>query len=88
MSYKADYALSNRSVCKGCDEPIKLQQLRIGKMVRASETFFCGTVPLIREAAERRQGKNETESRGPSVLTSLPGRLHKIRWRDSVVVSF
>eukprot|EP01127_Copromyxa_protea_P001448 TRINITY_DN1143_c0_g3_i1.p1 TRINITY_DN1143_c0_g3~~TRINITY_DN1143_c0_g3_i1.p1 ORF type:complete len:959 (+),score=185.81 TRINITY_DN1143_c0_g3_i1:43-2919(+) len=44
MSYKVEYALSNRSTCKGCDGLIKQQTLRIAKMV--ASTKFDGEIPI------------------------------------------
>jgi poly [ADP-ribose] polymerase len=42
--WKAEYAKSGRASCKSCKSPIAKDQLRLGKMVQASQ--FDGFMPV------------------------------------------
>ena len=43
-AWKAEYAKSGRASCKSCKSPIAKDQLRLGKMVQASQ--FDGFMPV------------------------------------------
>jgi hypothetical protein len=43
-AWKAEYAKSGRASCKSCRSPIAKDQLRLGKMVQASQ--FDGFMPV------------------------------------------
>ena len=54
-AWKAEYAKSGRASCKSCRSPIAKDQLRLGKMVQATQ--FDGFMPV----------RNPSRPRGPSL---------------------
>ncbi|KAM0949661.1 putative NAD(+) ADP-ribosyltransferase transcription regulator SAP family [Dioscorea sansibarensis] len=72
--WKAEYAKSGRSSCKSCKSPIDKEQLRLGKMVAATQ--FDGFMPMWNHAGCILKKKNQIKS-----LDDVEG-LDLLRWED------
>ncbi|KAJ0967276.1 hypothetical protein J5N97_024193 [Dioscorea zingiberensis] len=72
--WKAEYAKSGRSSCKSCKTPIDKEQLRLGKMVTATQ--FDGFMPMWNHADCILKKKNQIKS-----LDDVEG-LDLLRWDD------
>ncbi|KAK4418372.1 Poly [ADP-ribose] polymerase 1 [Sesamum alatum] len=72
--WKAEYAKSSRSSCKTCKNPIEKENLRLGKMVQATQ--FDGFMPMWNHAACILRKANQIKS-----LDDVEG-LELLRWED------
>ncbi|KAL0383594.1 UNVERIFIED_CONTAM: Poly [ADP-ribose] polymerase 1 [Sesamum calycinum] len=72
--WKAEYAKSSRSSCKTCKNPIDKENLRLGKMVQASQ--FDGFMPMWNHAACILRKANQIKS-----VDDVEG-LELLRWED------
>ncbi|XP_074589345.1 poly [ADP-ribose] polymerase 1 [Curcuma longa] len=72
--WKAEYAKSGRSSCKTCKSPIAKEQLRLGKMVTATQ--FDGFMPMWNHAGCIFKKKNQIKS-----LDDVEG-IDSLRWDD------
>uniref|UniRef100_K4A0T6 PARP-type domain-containing protein n=1 Tax=Setaria italica TaxID=4555 RepID=K4A0T6_SETIT len=69
-AWKAEYAKSGRASCKSCRSPIAKDQLRLGKMVQATQ--FDGFMPTMQskdykrnkptKGSKRKKGENDMQS--------------------------
>ncbi|CAI9107673.1 OLC1v1007086C1 [Oldenlandia corymbosa var. corymbosa] len=74
LAWKAEYAKSSRSSCKTCRSPIDKEELRLGKMVQATQ--FDGFMPLWNHAGCILRKKNQIKS-----ADDVAG-LELLRWGD------
>ncbi|KAL0444646.1 UNVERIFIED_CONTAM: Poly [ADP-ribose] polymerase 1 [Sesamum latifolium] len=72
--WKAEYAKSSRSSCKTCKNPIDKENLRLGKMVQASQ--FDGFMPVWNHAACFLMKANQIK-----LVDDVEG-LELLRWED------
>ncbi|KAG6530002.1 hypothetical protein ZIOFF_012219 [Zingiber officinale] len=72
--WKAEYAKSGRSSCKTCKSPIDKEQLRLGKMVTATQ--FDGFMPMWNHAGCVFKKQNQIKS-----LDDVEG-IDSLRWDD------
>uniref|UniRef100_A0A0D3GQ13 Poly [ADP-ribose] polymerase n=1 Tax=Oryza barthii TaxID=65489 RepID=A0A0D3GQ13_9ORYZ len=73
-AWKAEYAKSGRSSCKSCRSPIGKDQLRLGKMVQATQ--FDGFMPMWNHASCILSKKNQIKS-----VDDVEG-IDTLRWDD------
>ncbi|XP_062190383.1 poly [ADP-ribose] polymerase 1 [Phragmites australis] len=73
-AWKAEYAKSGRSSCKSCRSPIAKDQLRLGKMVQATQ--FDGFMPMWNHASCIFSKKNQIKS-----VDDVEG-IDALRWDD------
>nr|CAB3452679.1 unnamed protein product [Digitaria exilis] len=73
-AWKAEYAKSGRASCKSCRSPIAKDQLRLGKMVQASQ--FDGFMPMWNHARCIFGKKNQIKS-----VDDVEG-IDALRWDD------
>ncbi|KAF0888017.1 hypothetical protein E2562_009602 [Oryza meyeriana var. granulata] len=73
-AWKAEYAKSGRSSCKSCRSPIGKDQLRLGKMVQATQ--FDGFMPMWNHASCILSKKNQIKS-----VDDVEG-IDALRWDD------
>lgn len=73
-AWKAEYAKSGRSSCKSCRSPIGKDQLRLGKMVQATQ--FDGLMPMWNHASCILSKKNQIKS-----VDDVEG-IDTLRWDD------
>ncbi|KAI3449746.1 hypothetical protein Pfo_006411 [Paulownia fortunei] len=72
--WKVEYAKSSRSSCKTCKNPIEKENLRLGKMVQATQ--FDGFMPMWNHAACILRKANQIKS-----VDDVEG-LELLRWED------
>ncbi|GJN12065.1 hypothetical protein PR202_ga30309 [Eleusine coracana subsp. coracana] len=73
-AWKAEYAKSGRASCKSCRSPIAKDQLRLGKMVQATQ--FDGFMPMWNHASCIFSKKNQIKS-----VDDVEG-IDALRWDD------
>ncbi|KDP21330.1 hypothetical protein JCGZ_21801 [Jatropha curcas] len=72
--WKAEYAKSARSSCKTCKKPIDKENLRLGKMVQATQ--FDGFMPMWNHASCILKKANQIKS-----INDVEG-IESLRWED------